>query len=145
MTDYTAQTPPPESKSPESKSTAGLLSEAVNHVRGLVRKEIDLTRAELSENTKRAISAVVMIVVGLVLLLTALNVLSAALVAGIAELGLDAGWAALIVGGVFLLIALIMALRGKNSLQSSSLAPTRSARNVQRDANAVKETLNGQH
>ena len=130
-------TPPPE-----AKSTTGLLSDAMSHVSGLVRKEMDLARAEVSENVNKAAVAVGMIVGAVVLLLTALNVLAAALVDGLASLGLDAGWAALIVGILFAVIAAIMLKSGTSQLKASSLAPTRTAKNVQRDAHAVKETIN---
>ena len=125
----------------ETKSTAGLLSEAMTHVSGLVRKEIDLARAELNENMNKAMVAVGMIVGAVVLLLTALNVLAAALVDALAT-WMDAGWAALIVGVLFAVIAAIMLKKGTNDLKASSLAPTRTTRNVQRDAHAVKESVN---
>lgn len=130
----------------ETKSTASLISEAMAHISGLVRKEIDLTRAELNENLKKAAAAVGAIVGAVVLILTALNVLSAALVAGLTKwLEIDAGWSALIVGGVFLIVAFIMLKSGTNALKATSLAPTRSAKSVQRDAHAIKESFNGQH
>lgn len=119
-------------------STFGLVNETFTHITRLYRGELDLARAEVQENLKRAVAAVGMIVAGLVLFLVALNVLAGALVAGIAELGLAAGWASLIVGGAFLIIGIIMALVGKNKLKPASLAPTRTAKNVQRDARTVK-------
>ncbi len=136
MTDTTRTT-----SAPEAKSTTGLLTEAMSHISGLVRKEIDLARAELNENVTKAAVAVGMIAGAVVLLLTALNVLAAALVDAIASLGIDAGWAALIVGILFAVIAAIMLKTGMNNLKASSLAPTRTAKNVQRDAHAVKETV----
>lgn len=123
------------------RSTAGLLSDVMNHVSGLVRKEVDLARTEISENVQKAAIAVGLLVGALVVALVALNVLAGALVAAIAELGLDAGWAALIVGGVLGLIAYIMVSKGLNDLKATSLAPTRTAKNVRRDAAAVKESM----
>ena len=61
----------------------------------------------------------------------------------VAATGLDAGWAALIVGVVFAIIAYIMLRKGTNDLKLTSLAPSRTARNVQRDANVVKESTHG--
>ena len=49
------------------------------------------------------------------------------------------GWSALIVGVAFALIAYVMVNKGTNSLKLSSLAPTRTTKNVKRDAQAVKE------
>jgi hypothetical protein len=37
-----------------NKSAAGLLSDAIAHMSSLVRKEVDLARAEVSENVTRA-------------------------------------------------------------------------------------------
>jgi ABC-type uncharacterized transport system permease subunit len=130
--------------SPTNKSAAGLLSDAIAHMSSLVRKEVDLARAEISENVSRAGVAVGLLAGALVLALTALNVLAAALVAGLAETDLGPGWSALIVGLVLGAIALFLALKAKNDLKLSSIAPSRTAKNVQRDAQALKEaTTNG--
>jgi protein-S-isoprenylcysteine O-methyltransferase Ste14 len=129
---------------PANKSAAGLLSDAIAHMSSLVRKEVDLARAEVSENVSRAGVAVGLLAGALVIALTALNVLAAALVAALAETDLGPGWSALIVGLVLAAIALVLALRAKNDLKLSSIAPTRAAKNVQRDAQAIKEvTTNG--
>ncbi len=122
-----------------NKSTGGLLSDALTHVSSLVRNEVDLARAEVNENLKSAGVAIGMIAGAIVVALTALNVLSAALVAALTEAGIPAGWSALIVGGVFAIIAYVMLNKGTNDLKLSSLAPTRTAKNVKRDAQAVKE------
>jgi hypothetical protein len=136
MTDQTTTT--------ANKSAAGLLSDAIAHMSALVRKEVDLARAEVSENVSRAGIAIGMLAGALVIALTALNVLAAALVAGLTEWGMEAGWASLLVGVVLGAIALAMALKAKNDLKLSSIAPTRTAKNVQRDAQALKEvTTNG--
>ena len=128
-----------DNRKANGSSTSGLMGDALDHATGLVRKEIDLFRAELQEQTSKAATAVGMLAGAVVLALAALNVLAAALVAWITEAGLDAGWAALIVGGVLALIAIGLAMKGKNDLKLSSLAPTRTVKNVQRDADTVKE------
>ncbi len=121
------------------QSTSALLSDALNHVSTLVRKEVDLARAEISENLNKAGAAVGMLVAAAIIALTTLNVLAAALVAALTEAGIEAGWSSLIVGVVLGLIALFLAMKGKNDLSASSLAPTRTAKNVKRDAYAVKD------
>ena len=55
----------------------------------------------------------------------------------IAEAGIPAGWAALIVGAGLGIVAAIMASKGTKDLSLSSLAPTRTAKNLKRDAHAV--------
>jgi hypothetical protein len=122
-------------------SGAGLLSSALGNISSLVRNEVDLARAEVSENINRAGVAIGLIAGAAVIALVALNVLAAALVVALTNAGMGDGWAALIVGGVFAIIAFIMARKGLGDLKLSSLAPTRSAKNVQRDAAAIKETV----
>lgn len=119
-------------------STIGLISEALEHVTALFRGEFDLARAEAQGNLNKAVVAIGLVVGAVVLFLVALNVLAAALVEAITEFGITAGWAALIVGGAFAIIGIILAVVGKNKLKPVSLAPIRSARNIQRDAQAVK-------
>jgi hypothetical protein len=126
----------------ETKSTAALLSEALNHVSGLVRKEVDLARAEMSRAVSRAAMGIALLVGAVILSLTALNVLAAAFVAWLAETGIGAGWSALIVGGVILVIAAILVKVGINRVKAVTNAPKRSAESIRRDAAAVKGAIN---
>ena len=123
------------------RSATSLISEALAHMSTLVRKEFDLARAELSQNLNRAMVAIGLLVGAVVFALVALIVLAGALTAAIAELGIEEGWAALIVGVIFAIIAAIMASKGANDLKASSLAPTRTAENLRKDKDAVKESL----
>lgn len=122
-----------------NKSAGSLLTEALSHVSSLMRKEVDLARAEVNENLKHAGVAVGLIVGAVVVALTALNVLSAALVAALTEAGIAAGWSAVIVGVLLAIVAYVMIQKGTNDLKLSSLAPSRTAKNVKRDAETMKE------
>ncbi len=122
-----------------TRTPTNILGDVMNNASRLVRREVDLARAEVDENLRQAAVAIGLIVAAIVILLVALNVLAGALVAAITELGVPAGWSALIVGGVFAVVAILMLLKGKNDLSATSLAPTKSARNLRRDAMAVKE------
>ncbi|MFG6529191.1 MULTISPECIES: phage holin family protein [unclassified Sulfitobacter] len=122
-----------------NKSAGSLLTEALSHVSSLMRKEVDLARAEVNENLKHAGVAIGLIVGAVVVALTALNVLSAALVAALTEAGIAAGWSAVIVGVLLAIVAYVMIQKGTNDLKLSSLAPTRTAKNVKRDAETMKE------
>jgi len=122
-----------------NKSAGSLLTEALSHVSSLMRKEVDLARAEVNENLKHAGVAIGLIVGAVVVALTALNVLSAALVAALTEAGIAAGWSAVIVGVLLAIVAYVMVQKGTNDLKLSSLAPSRTAKNVKRDAATMKE------
>lgn len=138
-------TPPSDTSAagpaPESRSTTTLLSDLVNQVSELFRKEIQLFRAEINEKTTQVFAALGMIVGGLILVVTAINVLTAALVAGLAELGIPEGWAAVIVGVAAAIIAYGLVNSGVQSLKASSLAPERTQRQVQKDAQVAKEKM----
>lgn len=122
-----------------NKSAGGLVQDAMGNVSALVRNEVDLARAEINENLSKAGVAIGMIAGGAIVVLVALNVLAAALVAALTEAGLDAGWSALIVGVFLGGTAYLLIQKGLGDLKLSSLAPTRTTRNVRRDAEAVKE------
>ncbi|MFN4100505.1 MAG: phage holin family protein [Pararhodobacter sp.] len=122
----------------KTEGTVSLLGTIVEQLSGLIRSELHLAKAETEQNIKAAAVAVGFIVAALVIFITALNVLAGAIVAGLAELGLQPGWSALIVGVIFAVIAYALLHKGMNDLKLSSIAPTRTAENVKRDARAVK-------
>lgn len=127
----------------QTTGTTNLVSNIIGHVTTLVRKEMELARAELGENLNGAMTAVGVIVAGVVFSLVGLNVIAAALVAALTAAGLHPFWSAVIVGGIALIAALIMIKGGMSKLKASSLAPTRTTENVRRDVSAIRETTNG--
>ena len=125
---------------PDPRPTGSLLSDALNQLTRLVRGEVALAKAEVSQNLKNAALGIGLLVGAVVLALVALNVLAAALVAALANL-IGPGWAALVVGILILAAAGLLAMRGLNSLKPENLAPSRTVRNVQADAHAIKENV----
>ena len=122
---------------PHTESTGSLFSDAIKQISTLIRGEVDLARAEIDQNLRRALTAVGLLVGAMVVALVSLNVLAAAVVSGLNEAGLDAGWAAVIVGAVLGAIAFVMISKGTSDLKLSSLAPSRTAENIKRDTRAV--------
>lgn len=129
MTEHTTKT-----------SSGALFSDVLIHLSNLVRGEVDLARAEVSESMRTAASALGLVIGGVVIALTALNVLAAAVVAALTEAGIAGAWSALIVGGVLAVVAFGLCYKGMNDLRPASFAPTRTARNLRRDAAVVRET-----
>ncbi len=123
------------------RDTGSLLGDALQQIVALLRGEFDLFRAEMDQNVKQAFTAIGMIVAGIVVMLVALNVLASALVAAITELGLEPGWSALIVGVAFAVIAAVLTMKGTNDLKMTSLAPTRTTKNLERDSETVKKAV----
>ena len=67
---------------------------------------------------------------------------AAALVGALTEAGIPGVWSAVIVGLAFGIVAYLFMNKGTNELKMSSMAPTRTAKNVKRDAQTVKEVYN---
>ena len=128
---------------PSDTSTTDLVGQALSQTSTLIREEVRLARAELAESATQAAVAVGLLVGAVVASLVSLNVLAAALVAGLSELGLSGGWAALLVGVSLAIAAYLMVQKGVTDLKASNLAPTRTLDSMKRDAKAVKDAANG--
>ena len=114
----------------DPRPTGSLLSDAINQLTRLVRGEVALAKAEVAQNIRSAGLGVGLLVGAVVLIFVALNVLVFALVVGV----------------VILVVAAVLAMRGLNALKPENLAPTRTVRNVQADAQTIKENVsNGNH
>ncbi len=125
----------------QDRSAPALMGDLVTHVTELVRKEIQLLRAELNEKTTQVAVALGSIAAGVIIAITALNVLAAALVAALTNAGIPGAWSAVIVGVVLAVVAFLVARGGISALKASSLAPDRTARAAMRDAEMVKEKM----
>lgn len=125
----------------DPRPMGALLSDALSQVTRLVRGEVALAKAEVAQNIRNAGLGVGLLVGAAILLLVALNVLAAAAAAALASTGIGPGWATLIVAVVILAVAAVLALRGLAALKPENLAPSRTIRNVQADAQTIKETV----
>ena len=131
--------PAVENRTKEEHGVAAVLNDALENVSTLVRDEVDLARAEVSENLSRAGAAMGVLAGAAILGVVGLIMLAEAAATALMALGLTAAWASLVVGVVLGIVALIMMSVGRRRLQLASIAPTRTARNVKRDARVVKE------
>ena len=122
-----------------------LFTDLISQVTGLVRKEGQLARAEISENISRASHGLMFIVAGAVLIMPALVILLVAAGEGLEQAGLAPHWAALIVGGLTLLIGLILLMSGANRLKVESLMPSRTIEQLQRDASVAIHQVRQDH
>lgn len=124
------------------QDTPTLLVDTARNFTSLVQSEMDLARAEMSHIVTRAGVGVALIAVAMLMALVSLNVLASAAVAYIAANGFSVGMAALIVGGVLLLVAIILAIVGKSRLSADALTPDKTAKNLKKDFSAIKEASN---
>ena len=126
---------------PQDRSTPALMADLLDQVTQLIRKEVQLFRAEMSDKATQAVVAAGSILAAAVVAITALNVLAAALVAALANAGIPAPWSAVIVGVGLAIIAFLMAKKGIDNLKAGSLAPERTTRAAVRDVSMVKEKI----
>jgi hypothetical protein len=128
---------------PGNGSIQGLLAEALRETTDLARKEIALFRTEMSTNLRTLFLGLGMVVGAAVFAVVALLVLVDALVKWLATIVHSEALAALIVGGVFLVVAVGLALAGSRAMSLSTLTPTRTTRQVRQDARVLSERVSG--
>ncbi len=128
---------------PDDRSIGGLVSDLFQKSALLVRKEIQLGKAEMNEKVAQVGSGVGSLAVGGAIAFAGLLVLLAAAVLGLAavwQLAQVHAWLApLIVGGVVAIIGLIMLAKGRQNLKPGNLAPNRTVDSVRRDKEFIKE------
>jgi hypothetical protein len=125
-------------QSAENRTVPELLRSLADDVAQLVRGEISLAKSESQDKLNQVIQAVLAILAGGVLGLAALIILLDALVYGLAE-HIPAWLAAVIVGGIVAIIGYVLVHKGQKDLSASSLTPSRTMGNLQRDAKLAKE------
>lgn len=122
------------------RSVFKLLAELPTLLVGLLRAELDSLKAEIVGKLKAAGIGIGLLLGAAVFVVFAVLVLLAAAVAGLATV-LPVWAAALIVGGVILLIAVILALIGLASLKRGlPPAPTDTIESVKLDVRTIKGT-----
>ncbi|QHF92735.1 transporter [Streptomyces sp. NHF165] len=92
----------------DGRSLGQLVAAATAEMSALVHDEIALAKAELRQDVKRGVLGSGAAIVAGVFLLFALPVLSFAAAYGVHNLGLGLAWSFLIVGGAYIVLALIL-------------------------------------
>ncbi len=135
----------------DQRSIGDLLRELTHDFSGLFRKELQLAKAEAKESVGKAMHGVAYVLGGAILALGALGVLLGAAVSLVSALLMSMGMgaagasalAALIVGGVVALVAYGLVKSGIGALKADNLWLDRTAHSVSRDAEILKEKVNG--
>lgn len=122
-------------------TTGRLVHDLTEQTRELVRGEVALAKAELSDTVKHAGIGAGLFGGAGVIALYGVGALVAAAIAGLAVV-LDVWLAALIVGVVLLAVAGVAALLGKKQVTQATPAVPATQRGVQRDVATLKEGTN---
>jgi hypothetical protein len=117
-----------------------IFTDLFGQLTSLVRKESQLARAEISEKATRALSGMAMILLGMVLLIPALVILLQAAIAGLIENGMQPAIAALIVGGIALIVGMVLGLVGWSWVKPKALVPDRTIEQLKRDTEVPRHS-----
>lgn len=126
---------------PSVRSIPTLVGDAVREMRDLFANEIALFRAEMAQGVHRLSLGLSLLLMAAVFAVAGLFTLLLALVKGLAVLLQSDALAALIVGSVFLLLALGLGLFGRSKTSLATLEPTRTGRQVKQDAQVLTERI----
>ena len=114
-------------------SLGELVGQASKEMSTLVRKEVELAKAELSAEIGKAGKGAGMFGGAGVTALYGLTFVSLAAMFGLAAF-MPVGWAALVVGVAYFAVAGILALRGKKAFSDFSPVPERTIKTLKEDA-----------
>lgn len=120
-----------------------LVGDALRDGADLARKEFSLFKAEMVSNAAGIVKGAIMFLAAGVFAVASLIWLTQALVYGIDAVVHSPWISALIVGGLLLVVAIILAIVGKNFISAAGLAPTRTVQSIKRDGEALAERTVG--
>jgi hypothetical protein len=122
------------------RPVGGLLSDLARQFTLLLRQEMALARAEIVDKIGQLGSASGLVAAGGLIAFAGFLYLLAAATLGLGKV-VEMWLAALIVGGVVLLLGIGLALLGRARLQASNLVPLRTVRSLKDDAAWAKEQV----
>ena len=119
----------------------GLVSEALQEIADLARRELALLRAELTADTRQMVFGLAMVAGAAVFAIGAVSVLIKAGVAWLATVLHSEALAALIGAGVTAAIAVGLVLYGWKRVSSTRLVPAHTMHSLQTDKQVLSETV----
>jgi hypothetical protein len=125
----------------DERSLGDLFSDLSRETTTLVRQEVQLAKAELTQSATEAARGIGMLVAGGAVAYAGLLFLLLAIVFGLIEAGWDAWLSALVVGLVVVAVGAVLVLRARESLKPANLAPRRTVETLKEDQEWAKEQI----
>jgi len=125
----------------DERSLGDLFSDLSRETTTLVRQEVQLAKAELTQSATEVARGIGMLVAGGAVAYAGLLFLLLAIVYGLIEAGWEAWLSALVVGLVVVVIGAILVLRARESLKPANLAPRRTVETLKEDQEWAKEQI----
>jgi drug/metabolite transporter (DMT)-like permease len=125
----------------DERSLGELFSELASETSTLVKQEVALAQTELTQKATKVGKNVGYLVVGGAIAYAALLAFIAALIIGLGNM-LDNHWAAaLIVGVVIAIAAVVMIMSALSALKSTTMTPTQTVETIKEDAKWLKDQV----
>jgi uncharacterized membrane protein YqjE len=119
-----------------SQSVAALLQRLTRELGMLLRNELALASAELTQALRKTLTAVIMAALGGAVLFAGLLALLAAAVLGLSQV-MTAWMAALTIGGIVCVVGAVSLAIGSRSLRTQNLKPQRVSRSLSKDKEVI--------
>jgi len=124
----------------DNRPLGELFAELSRETATLVRKEVELASAEMTAKARVAAAHIGMVAAGGALAHAGLLVLLAALVIGLAQLGITAWLSALIVALLTMVIGYVLVNKGLTQLKRTSIAPKQAIETLKETASWQTKT-----
>ena len=122
----------------DPRTTAQLFTDLSHEMTDLIRHEMALAKTELSEKASKASKGMISLSIGGLVAYAGLVVLLFAVVYGLSNV-MEPWLAAVVVGGVVLIIGVALLQKGRSDLKPHNLVLERSVRSVRADKTFAKE------
>lgn len=126
-------------ESRQERSLGELFADLARETSNLVRQEVELAKTEMGQKVSNVGKDLASLVVGGAVAYAGVLALGAALIIGLAQLGLPWWLSALLVGLVVTGIGYFLVQKGLSALKQQNLAPEKTIRSLKEDVEWAKE------
>jgi xanthine/uracil permease len=123
----------------DDRSLGELFAELARETSTLVRQEVELAKTEMTQKASRVGKSLGMLAVGGAIAYAGLLAILAAIIIGLAALGVPWWLSALLVGLVVAAVGYLLVQKGRDALKQADLAPRQTIETLKEDAAWVKE------
>ncbi len=123
----------------QERSLGELFGDLAKETSNLVRQEVELAKVELSQKASNVAKDVASLLVGGAIAYAGVLALGAALIIGLAQIGLPWWLSALLVGLVVAGIGYFLVQKGLTALKKQDFVPTRTINTIKEDVEWAKE------
>jgi MFS family permease len=125
----------------DERSLGDLFAELARETGTLVRQEVQLAKAELTESATEAGRGIAFLFLGGAVVYAGFLAVLAAVILGLWDAGMEGWQAALLVGVVVAIVGAVLIMRARASLDVSHLAPRRTIATLKEDTEWAKEQI----